>query len=226
MNFKLTLTNQKLLDQALTHRSWVNENKGQRPSNERLEYLGDAVLEFVVTSELFKRFPDKPEGFLTALRANLVNTTNLASIAFKMNLGEAIFLSKGEEEGGGRTNPSLLADTVEAVIGAIYLDQGLDAAQDFIDQNLLANLDQKLKEPLKDAKSRLQEAVQAKGWPAPKYKVVKQTGPDHAKEFEVQAQITDQKGKLKATAKGKGTNKAAGQQEAASQALAILAKEG
>jgi ribonuclease-3 len=225
MNFKPTFTNQKLFDQALTHRSWVNENKGKRPSNERLEYLGDAVLEFIVTSELFKRFPNQPEGYLTALRANLVNTTNLASIASKMNLGELIFLSKGEEEGGGRTNPSLLADTVEAVIGAIYLDQGLEAAQNFIQQNLLADLEEKLKEPLKDAKSRLQEAVQAKGWPAPKYEVINQTGPDHAKEFEVQVQITNQEGKVKTTARGKGGNKATGQQEAATQALAILAKE-
>ena len=120
-NFK----NKSLLDLALTHRSWVNEHKGVRTSNERLEFLGDAVLEFVVSKEIYKKFPDKEEGYLTALRANLVNTVSLTEIAKKLNLGSILYLSKGEEESGGRTNPSLLADTVEAIIGAIFIDPEL-----------------------------------------------------------------------------------------------------
>src|SRR3989344_6126521 len=115
--------NKELLKQALTHRSWVNENPKERGSNERLEFLGDAILEFLVSKEIYLRFPDKEEGYLTALRANLVNTQNLAKIAEKLKVGDKLFLSKGEEDGGGRENPSLLADTVEAIIGAIYIDQ-------------------------------------------------------------------------------------------------------
>src|SRR6266576_3184980 len=127
-NFK----NKDLLDLALTHRSWVNEHKGIRNSNERLEFLGDAILEFVVSKELYKDFPDKEEGYLTALRANLVNTISLAGVAEKLDLGSLIFLSKGEEDGGGRKNTSLLADTVEAIIGAMFIDKGIEEAEKFI----------------------------------------------------------------------------------------------
>src|SRR3989344_8156149 len=114
--------NKELLDQALTHRSWVNEHKNLRRSNERLEFLGDAVLEFVVSEVIYNKFRDQEEGYLTALRAKIVNTVSLAAVAQKMDLGKHIFLSKGEEETGGRTNTSLLADTVESIIGAIFID--------------------------------------------------------------------------------------------------------
>src|SRR5258708_2216467 len=177
-NLKAKFKKKELLEQALTHRSWVNENPNKRGTNERLEFLGDAILEFVVTDHLYKKLPDKEEGYLTALRANIVNTINLAKIATKMKLGEAIFLSKGESESGAKNN-SLLADTVEAIIGAIYLDLGLTEATNFIHENLLTDLDEKIKEPLKDAKSRLQEMAQAKGLATPKYKVIKEVGPDH-----------------------------------------------
>jgi ribonuclease-3 len=123
-NFK----NKNLLDLALTHRSWVNEHKGERTSNERLEFLGDAILEFVASKQIFNQFPEKEEGYLTALRANLVNTVALAEVAVKLDLGPELFLSKGEEDGGGRTNTSLLADTVEAIIGAIFIDRGITDA--------------------------------------------------------------------------------------------------
>src|SRR3990167_4821655 len=134
---KKDFKNKELLDLALTHRSWVNEHRGVRESNERLEFLGDAVLEFVVSKELFEKYPDEEEGYLTALRANLVNTVSLAEIAQKLRLGELLYLSKGEEESGGRTNTSLLADTVEAIIGAIFIDRGIEEAEKFIRESLL-----------------------------------------------------------------------------------------
>jgi ribonuclease-3 len=213
-SLKKDFNNKDLPDQALTHRSWVNEHKGVRTSNERLEFLGDAVLEFVVSKELFAKFPGKEEGYLTALRANLVNTGALAEIAKGLDLGSKLFLSKGEEDGGGRTNPSLLADTVEAIIGAIFIDRGVEAAEKFIKDNLLPELEKRANEPLKDAKSRLQELVQAKGLPAPIYQVVEETGPDHDKKFVVEVLI-----KGKPQGRGTGKSKGTAEQEAARQVL-------
>lgn len=206
-----------LLDQALTHRSWINENPGIRGTNERLEFLGDAILEFVVSEEIYKQFPDKPEGYLTSLRANLVNTVNLSQIALKLNIGPELFLSKGEDDGGGRENPSLLADTVEAIIGALFLDQGLNAADEFIKSNLLVDIDEKLTKPLKDPKSQLQEQVQAEGNPTPKYHVKSEVGPDHAKQFTVQVTVG---GKL--LGEGVGHSKSVAEQEAAKSALQTI----
>lgn len=203
-----------LLDLALTHKSWVNENPGKRGSNERLEFLGDAILEFVVSGQLYEKFPDKEEGYLTALRANIVNTVNLAKTAKNIDLGKALYLSKGEEEGGGRENSSLLADTVEAVIGALYLDQGLPASENFIKENLLFDIEIKTKEPLKDPKSRLQEYVQAKGLPTPKYRVFKESGPDHEKNFQVEVVIDNKSWGL-----GEGKSKSLAEQKAAENAL-------
>jgi len=204
-----------LLDLALTHRSWVNEHKGERPSNERLEFLGDAILEFVASKEIFSQFPDKEEGYLTVLRANLVNTQALATIAKKLDLGKELFLSKGEVDGGGRTNTSLLADTVEAIIGAIFIDGGIEKAEEFIRDNLLTGIAEKAAEELKDAKSRLQETVQSRGLPAPKYQVVKESGPDHDKKFVVEAVV---KGEVWGA--GEGRSKGEAEQEAARQVLA------
>jgi len=206
-----------LLARALTHKSWVNENKDKRLSNERLEFLGDAVLELVVSQALYEQFPDKEEGYLTALRANLVNTTNLARVAKKLGVGQILSLSKGEEEGGGRENPSLLADTMEAIIGALYLDQGYEVVSEFVEVNLLKDVPEKVKQPLKDAKSRLQEEVQAKGMPAPRYKVVKETGPDHAKNFVLEVAVNG-----KVLGVGKGNNKSVAEQNAAERALKAL----
>lgn len=210
---------QVLFDLALTHKSWVNEHPNQRRSNERLEFLGDAVLEFITSKELYQKFPDKDEGYLTALRANLVNTTNLAHVAKKLQVGQMIYLSKGEEDGGGRENKSLLADTVEAIIGALYLDGGIAKAQEFIEKNLFSDLAEKLEAPLKDPKSRLQECVQAKGFEAPKYQVVKEKGPDHHKEFIIQVSVAG-----KALAKGSGKNKSDAAQKAARKTLDKISK--
>lgn len=209
----------KLFDQSLTHRSWVNENPNKRESNERLEFFGDAILEFVVSKKLYDDFPDKPEGYLTTLRAKLVNTKNLAEVAKKLELGKHIHLSKGEDESGGRDNPSLLADTVEAVIGALYIDRGLVMVTKFIDKNILSDIHLKVAEPLKDAKSRLQESVQAQGLPTPKYVVLSEAGPDHAKKFILEVHVNG-----KALGKGKGKNKSEAAQDAAQNALNNLSK--
>lgn len=208
-----------LLDTALTHRSWVNEHKGVRKHNERLEFLGDAVLEFVVSQELFLKFPDKEEGYLTALRASLVNTVSLAEVAKSLDLGSELFLSKGEEDSGGRTNTSLLADTVEAVIGAIFIDRGLKDAEEFINENLLSDLQERAAQPLKDSKSILQEFVQSQGFPAPKYHVVEETGPDHSKNFVIEVQVGG-----KAWGRGEGRSKSTAEQAAAGAAIAKKAK--
>ncbi len=216
-NLKSLFKDTHLFELALTHRSWINEHKGTRESNERLEFLGDAVLEFIVSRELYKTFPDKEEGFLTALRANLVNTNSLAEVAKNLELGGIIHLSRGEEETGGRTNPSLLADTVEAIIGALFMDQGLVNAEKFIYENLLNNLEERAEMPLKDSKSLLQEYVQSKGLRTPKYKVAEASGPDHNKHFVIEAVIDD-----KVWGRGEGKSKAQAEQEAAKSALAVV----
>ncbi|KKR44851.1 MAG: Ribonuclease 3 [Microgenomates group bacterium GW2011_GWC1_41_20] len=208
-------TNKDLLDQALTHRSWVNEHKGERGTNERMEFLGDAILEFVISKEIYSLYPDKEEGYLTALRANLVNTVALAEIAIILDLGPKLFLSKGEEDGGGRTNSSLLADTVEAIIGALFMDGGLEKAEEFIKNNILIHTEDKASKPLKDFKSRLQETVQAKGFSAPKYQVVEESGPDHSKKFIIEVLING-----KSWGRGEGKSKSSAEQEAARQVLA------
>ncbi len=206
--------NKDLIDLALTHRSWVNEHKGVRTSNERLEFLGDAVLEYAVSKKLYSGFPKQEEGYLTALRANLVNTVSLAGLARKLDLGPHLFLSKGEEEGGGRDNTSLLADTVEAIIGAIFIDRGIEKAEEFVRENLLVELEERVREPLKDAKSRLQEYVQSKGLSAPKYQVVEESGPDHSKKFIIEVQVGGEP-----WAKGEGKSKSGAEQAAAAAAL-------
>ena len=210
----LNFNNKSILHIAFIHRSYVNENPKEKENNERLEFLGDAILEFVVSENLFLKFDKQNEGHLTALRARLVNTESLALVAKDLNLGNLLYLSKGEEKGGGRTNSSLLANTVESLIGAIYLDQGIEKAKVFIDQNIMSRLSEVVKKSLKDPKSLLQEYVQAKGYPAPFYKTISEEGPDHAKEFTVEVIV----GK-KSFGKGVGNNKQIAAQEAAEQAL-------
>ena len=207
---KKTFKDSALFDQALTHRSWVNEHPKKRGTNERLEFLGDAILEFIVSVELYAQFSEKEEGYLTTLRANLVNTINLAQAAKKLNLGKHLFLSKGEEETGGRDNPSLLADTMEALIGAIYLDSGLTKTKEFINKHVLVDIQEIIRKPLKDAKSRLQERVQAKAMPAPYYKVISESGPDHSKKFVVEVIVEGKK-----LGRGMGKTKSEAEQRAA-----------
>ncbi len=215
--FDNLFSNKNLYEQALTHKSWVNEHPGLRESNERLEFLGDAILEFIVSKHLYTRFPDKEEGYLTALRANLVNTVNLSKIAEKLNLGEKLYLSKGEEETGGRFNPTLLANTTEAILGALFIDKGIDEVENFIVDNLLVDVEEKISKPLKDSKSLLQEYVQAQGFQAPHYRVVSEEGPDHAKRFTIEVIVNKN-----SWGKGVGKNKSEAAQFAAETALRNL----
>ena len=208
--------NNDLLIKALTHRSALNEkNSSASESNERLEFLGDAVLELITTEFLFNTFPKKPEGTLTAYRSALVKTTTLAKIATKLGLGEALYMSKGEEATGGRTNIGLLADTMEAVIGALYLDQGMAVVSTFLHEELFTEIDLILENKLyKDPKSHLQEVVQSLGFETPDYQVVTEVGPDHDKEFTIQVVIGE-----KVVASGTGSSKQRAQQNAAEKAL-------
>jgi ribonuclease-3 len=213
-NLEKYFKNTEYLKHALTHKSWVNEHPKKRTSNERLEFLGDAVLEFIISKEIYKTFPNKEEGYLTALRANLVNTLNLAAVAKKLSLGKLLLLSKGEEDTGGRNNQSLLANTVEAIIGALFIDSGITASEEFITENILVNLDEKASQPLKDPKSTLQEIIQAKGLAAPIYNVIKEDGPDHSKTFQVVVLINSESQAL-----GAGKSKNEAEQAAAKKAL-------
>ncbi|OGY07843.1 MAG: ribonuclease III [Candidatus Blackburnbacteria bacterium RIFCSPHIGHO2_01_FULL_43_15b] len=215
----ITFKDKSCLHRAFIHRSYLNENKVETESNERLEFLGDAVLEFIVSNNLFVHFPNLDEGHLTALRSKLVNTTSLAETARELDLGSALYLSRGEEQSGGRTNTGLLANTVEALLGAIFLDQGVDGAREFVDRFILSKVPQTVKESLKDPKSMLQEFVQAKGLPAPSYKVIAESGPDHAKEFTIEVWIDK-----KSYAAGKGNSKKAATQDAAGKALDLWKK--
>ncbi len=211
---KKSFKDKNLFEMALTHRSWVNEHKDIRRSNERLEFLGDAILEFVVSEIIYNNYKNKEEGYLTALRAKIVNTVSLSEAANKLELGKYLFLSKGEEDTGGRSNQSLLADTLEAIIGAIFLDRGISECRKFIEEYILNNLDEISKEPLKDPKSLLQEIVQAKGYSTPKYIVTNEEGPDHDKNFTIQVLVD---GNIMGTGSGKSKSEAA--QNAAKNAL-------
>ena len=183
LNFK----NKDLLIQAFCHRSYLNENPDFYLShNERLEFLGDAVLELVVTEELFKNYPEKPEGELTNWRAALVNAKMLSQVAQELSFDNFLLLSKGEEKETGKARQYILANTFEALIGAIYLDLGFEECRLFIKKNLLIKLPEIIEKGLfKDAKSRLQEETQERLGVTPHYQVLKEWGPDHAKHFVV-----------------------------------------
>jgi ribonuclease-3 len=211
----LPIKNGKLLITALTHRSALNEKKGAAISNERLEFLGDAVLELVVSNYLYHHYPEKAEGQLTHLRAKIVQTKTLAAAATKLDLGKHLILSKGEKRAGGQRNPSLLADGFEAVIGAVYLDQGLPAVTGFIKKHLLNQLKTILKEAqITDYKSKFQELWQKKAKITPTYKIIRASGPDHHKIFKIKVYL-----KNKAVGEGTGKSKQAAQQSAARAAL-------
>jgi len=208
--------NPKLLAQTLVHRSYLNEVTGRGiRSNERLELLGDSILSFIISEQLFKEFPDYPEGELTNFRSNIVRTSSLAQIAQELELGKYLLLSRGEQELGGSQNPSILADTLEAVIGAIYLDHGLGATQKFIEEKFTSLIEEITKKgEFKDTKSILQEKLQAETKQAPVYKTLKEEGPDHDKIFTIGVYS---QGKL--LAKGKGKSKQIAEGGAAKTAL-------
>lgn len=214
------IKNPKLLEEALTHRSFLNESKEKIPSNERMEFLGDSILSFVVSDYLFNNYQDFNEGKLTNLRSLLVNTKMLAILAKECDLGSLLRLSKGEEESGGRNNPSLLADTFEAFIGALFLDQGIEAAKKFIYDTVIPQANEFIeKNLLKDPKSRLQEHVQAHNQTSPQYKVLEEEGPAHARQFTVGVYVKDE-----LLGQGIGKSKQVAEEEAAIAALDKLSK--
>ncbi len=219
----LDFKNPQLLITALSHRSSLNEKSQSgttaTESNERLEFLGDAVLELAATLYLYENYPNEDEGKLTAYRSSLVRTETLAKLAKELQLNDKMFLSKGEERGGGRENESLLADLMEAVIGAMYLDQGFVIVQDFLAKYLFPKFEGILQsKSYKDQKSLLQEEVQARSLNTPIYRVVKAMGPDHNKEFTVEVLVGDEIWGV-----GTGHSKQLAQQAAASVALQKLA---
>lgn len=205
-----------LLETALTHRSALNEiDTKSHDSYERMEFLGDAVLELATTRFLFNKYPKEPEGVLTAYRSSLVKTTTLAEVAVSLELDKKLYMSKGEESTGGRGNIGILADVVEAVLGAIYIDQGFDAADKLLNKILFPKIDKIIKEKLYiDAKSYLQEVVQAKNIDTPTYQVVSEIGPDHDKEFTVIVSVNK-----KDVGRGVGKSKQQAEQRAAREAL-------
>ncbi|MBL4644489.1 MAG: ribonuclease III [Candidatus Pacebacteria bacterium] len=213
-----TFKDKELLKTAFTHRSYLNENRGTvKAHNERLEFLGDAVLELVITDFLFEKYPERPEGELTAFRASLVNTQSISSAAKELNMNDFLLLSRGESKDTGRARQFILANTFEAFIGALYLDQKYDAAKKFIENTLFGKIDKIVAERLwQDAKSTFQEKTQEEYSVTPSYKLVREAGPDHDKKFIVSAQI-----KNEAIAQGEGRSKQEAEQEAARAALAI-----
>jgi ribonuclease-3 len=205
-----SFTQPALLQQALTHRSFSAIN------NERLEFLGDSVLNFIIAHQLFNLFPHLPEGDLSRLRAKMVREASLAEIATELNLGDALKLGEGELKSAGWRRPSILADALEAIVGAVYLDGGFDAAQQvvaFLYRDKLQTIDPKAID--KDAKSQLQEYLQSKKMDLPEYQVVSIEGEAHAQTFTVQCFIK----KLKLTTTGVGTSRRVAEQQAAKLAM-------
>ncbi len=204
---------------AMTHRSYLNENRDAlQDHNERLEFLGDAVLELVVTDFLFKKYPEKPEGELTAVRAAIVNTVSLADASTKLAVNDFLLMSKGESKDTGRARQYILANVFEALVGALYLDQGYEAAAAFIAQHLFAKTDNIVEKRLwQDAKSRFQELAQEHHSQTPTYQTLSQEGPDHDRVFTVGVFIGKEK-----IAEGKGRAKQEAEQQAAE--AAIVAK--
>ena len=217
--FGVSFNNPGLLAEALTHRSYLNEHRDYASShNERLEFLGDAVLELAVTDFLFKKFPAKPEGDLTSYRAALVNTVSLAESAQTLGVNEYILLSKGEAKDTGRAREAILADAFEALIGAIYLDSGYANAEAFIAENLYGKIDDIIaKRAYQDAKSRFQEIVQEKRGITPRYETLSEEGPDHARIFTVGVFIGAEE-----IARGEGQSKQEAEQSSAEAGLAKM----
>jgi ribonuclease-3 len=207
-----------LFQTAFTHRSFLNESNETTESNERLEFLGDSVLSLIVSTQLFTLRPHDAEGDLTNLRSYIVKTTSLAKAAQELRLGDYLRLSKGEEMGGGRENPQLLANTFEALLGAIFMVEGLEKAKQFVFETLLPLFSEELRSgPPKDAKSSLQELAQTKTKQSPKYKILATVGPDHAKEFKVGVFLQGEQ-----IGSGSGLSKQIAEEAAANDALKQL----
>lgn len=217
----IEFNNPGLLKQAFVHRSYINENKGLgMEHNERLEFLGDAVLELVVTDFLYKEYPEVDEGILTAYRSALVRTESISQAAREMGMNELLLLSKGESKDEGKARDYILANTFEAFVGAVYLDSGYEAAHRVIAQTLFENIKQVISEgSWKDPKSLFQEHAQEHLGETPRYELISAVGPDHDKQFVMAVFVGD-----KEIAKGTGNSKQKAQQDAAEKALATIEK--
>ncbi|MDD4171239.1 MAG: ribonuclease III [Syntrophomonas sp.] len=213
VDHQIKFNDEDLMSTALIHPSYAQE-QSIVSNNQRLEFLGDAVLDFIVAEYLYRNFEDKPEGDLTQIRARVVCEKALVEIANCINIGKYLMLGRGEDMSGGRTRKSILADTVEAVIGAIYLDQGLDSARDFILQYLQPLIDETARGDYQDYKSRLQEYVQSRSKDNVHYEIVSETGPPHAKSFVAGVFLKEE-----LLACGQGKSKKEAEQNAAGKAL-------
>lgn len=211
----IEIRNESLFQESITHRSYLNEHRGYGlDHNERLEFLGDAVLELVVTDHLYRNYPN-PEGELTSFRAAVVNGEILAEIGGNLGLGDFLLMSRGEAKDTGRARMWLLANAMEAVIGALYLDQGYDAAKEFIEKNVISELPRVIEEGLHtDPKSRFQELSQEKTGITPSYRILREWGPDHDRHFTAGAFLGEHK-----VSEGEGASKQEAQRNAAASAI-------
>jgi ribonuclease-3 len=211
----LPIKDARLIGRALTHRSYINEHPEALEDNERLEFLGDAVLDFVVGAWLYNHFPEMSEGEMTRLRAALVSTERLGDFGAKIHIGRALRMGNGEEESGGRRRQAMLCNAFEALVGAIYLESGVHAVEAFLDP-LLSSAVQQIRagKADRDPKSQLQEWVQARGLSAPQYRIVSESGPDHSKYFHVEVVVGG-----KSLGRGEGRSKQAASKAAASEAM-------
>jgi ribonuclease-3 len=219
--------NRELLQQALTHSSFARESLEPAQDNEQLEFLGDAVLQLLASHELFQRFPSYQEGELSKLRAHLVNANHLVHCALELHLGDYLRLGRGEEKTGGRHKTALLADAVEAMLAALYLDGGLFVARAFVLSHILEPELERLSSSegevlVADHKSRLQETLRASGRPEPRYEMVGENGPDHRKTFIMQVIVLTPGNETEFATEGTGNSKKAASQSAAQKALVRL----
>ena len=217
-----TFHDRRLLENALTHSSYANENKSKgETSNERLEFLGDSVLGMVVADHLYRTHPNMPEGELTRTRAALVCEDSLVEVAAQLELGQYLKLGRGEDAGGGRKRPSIQADAVEAVIAAVYLDGGIGSARKLITNFILTNNEREQEGAVRDFKTALQELVQRESGRVLSYRLMGESGPDHAKVFSVEVDLDG-----KPIGAGEGRSKKEAEQNAAKAAMARLRAEG
>lgn len=219
-NLRYTFTDKKLLENALTHSSFANEKHSAFGSNERLEFLGDAVLSIVVADYLYKTFPDVAEGELTKLRASLVCERALCEFSKELDIGAYLKLGKGELQNGGDKRPSILADAFEAVLAAMYLDGGMDVAREHVMRFILPELNNRDDENFKDYKTSLQEIIQRNPEERLSYVLIGESGPDHDKEFTVEVHLNSN-----VVGTGKGKSKKLAEQMAAKQALTLMGIE-
>ena len=218
----LVFINKDLLKKAFTHRSYLNENREEGlENNERLEFLGDAVLELIISSELFNKYPERTEGELTNIRSALVRTESLAKESRRIGVGEHLLMSKGEEDSGGKDKDYLLANAYEAILGAIYLDQGITKCEEFVKRTILERLTNIIDNELFiDPKTKVQEIVQLRYKVTPTYDVIKEEGPDHDKSFTVTLKVNKD-----ILTEGSGLSKQKAEEDAAQKAIDLLTRK-